>query len=223
MTHGLGRHRDPDPRDEAFPMQAVLAAPEPDLTSRYWYANGLWADQGATGTCVGHAWAHYIEDGPITWPGSIDPFHIYREAAERDPWPENDDGDLQFGTSVRAGAKYLLASGRISEYRWAWTLEPIVTALLATGPVVIGSSWYRDMFEPDSNGVIDLIGGRSNYVGGHAYVFNGVNVNTGMLRGKNSWSRDWGNKGHFYISFADFQRLLDDGAEACLAVEPTEQ
>lgn len=217
MTHGLGRIQHDDPRDAAYPMQAVLAVPTED--TKYHWANGLWADQGATGTCVGHAWAHWIEDGPATWPGDIDPFHVYREACQRDPWPENDDGDLQFGTSVRAGAKYLKESGRILEYRWAWTLEPIVTALLTRGPVVVGSSWYAGMFEPDSKGVITWQGGSSNYVGGHAYLLNGVNTNTEMLRLKNSWSRDWANKGHAWISFSDFQRLLDDGAEACLAVE----
>ena len=196
-------------------MQAVLAEPPPEVTRRFWWTGGLWADQGDTGTCVGHAWAHYIEDGPVTWEGEIDPFLIYREACLRDPWPENDDGDTNFGTSVRAGAKYLKEIGKITEYRWAWDLDTVVQALLATGPVVVGTNWYLSMFNPNK-GVLSIDGG---VVGGHAYLLNGVNTETQMLRVKNSWGRGWGNRGHASLRFGDFARLLSEDGEAVLAVE----
>jgi len=125
-------------------------------------------------------------------------------------------GNSYDGTSVRAGAKILQRLGVISEYRWASTLDDVVQAVLHLGPVVVGTWWYSDMFTPDSNGVITATGTKS---GGHAYVINGVNLNKKQFRIKNSWGRGWGKKGHAYISFSDFDKLLKDWGEACMAFE----
>lgn len=216
MNEKLGRLISEDSRDQAYPMQAVLEVVPPTVTYRYWWTGGAWLDQGATGTCVGHAWAHWIEDGPITHVGTIDPFDIYREACQRDVWPENDSGDLNFGTSVRAAAKYLLEITRITEYRWAWDFDTVAQALLNTGPVVIGSWWYESMFRPDEDAVVTIDGSR---VGGHAYLLNGINTKKEVVRLKNSWGRNWGKGGHAYLSFEDIERLIREQGEACLAVE----
>lgn len=125
-------------------------------------------------------------------------------------------GNSYDGTSVRAGAKILKRLGVISEYRWAYTLDDVVQAVLNLGPVVVGTWWYTDMFMPNSKGVITATGQKA---GGHAYVINGVNVKKRMFRIKNSWGRSWGKNGHAYISFDDFDKLLKDWGEACMAFE----
>lgn len=214
MSHGLGRRFAPDDRDRAFLLREVLPE-EPKRDWRYWWQRGAQLDQGNTGTCVGHAWAHFIEDGPITHPGTIDPFAIYDEATHVDEWQGN-EGDRNFGTSVRAGAKALQARGLVPEYRWAFTLEDVVLALLDKGPVVVGTDWHRSMSRPGPDAFVYPDG---NVEGGHAYLLNGVSVSARKLRFKNSWGPSWGQNGHAWICFEDFEELLTVEGEACLAVE----
>ena len=215
--YGLGRVHIPDNRDLGFPMQAVV--PDvPTRTFRYWWASAWWGNQGDSSRCVAFAWEHWVADGPVTrvWrkPSDDDLWAAYRWMQNNDEWP-GAEPDYE-GTSIRAGAKYHQAQGRVSEYRWGWDLQTVVTAVLDVGPVVVGTNWYRRMFEPDDDGVLRIDGG---VAGGHGYVVNGANTRTGFLRIKNSWGRDWGRNGHAYIAFEDFERLLDEDGDACLAIE----
>jgi hypothetical protein len=203
----------PDSRDRQYLMRAVLPD-EPQATKRYWWASGLWADQGNTSSCVGHAWAHWVKDGPVTHRKSVDPLGIYRRAQQVDEWPGAEPD--YYGTSVRAGAKILREDGLISEYRWAYSVEDIERALLTTGPVVVGTNWYADMSAPDAKGVVKPTGG---LIGGHAYLLNGVNTATGLFRAKNSWGRRWAKRGYFYLTRDTLAQLLTERGEACLAVE----
>jgi hypothetical protein len=209
----LGRRYAPDPKDAAYPMRALLSRAPSPRTYRYWNASGAWFDQGPTPSCVGHAWAHWLEDGPVTQRGRlIDPMVLYREAQLVDEWP----GVGYAGTSVRAGAKAAQARGYVAAYHWAASIEDVVQALLEVGPVVVGSNWYEGMFEADDAGFLHLDGA---VAGGHAYVLNGINAAVGVVRIKNSWGRRWGLNGHALIAVDDLARLLADEGEACLAVE----
>jgi C1A family cysteine protease len=40
-----------------------------------------------------------------------------------------------------------------------------------------------------------------------------------QLRLKNSWGEDYGDDGHALIAFDDFEELLRQEGEACLAIE----
>jgi len=226
LPKSLGRVYVVDPRDKNFPMQAVLPKSTGGLTYRYWWANGWWGDQKATPRCVAYSWMHWIEDGPITHSKTrkantgplYDPFYIYTEAQKIDCFP----GENYEGTTVRAGAKILMKLGLIGGYRWAWEANTVVQALLTTGPVVVGTWWYRDMFFPEKDAktgkmIIHASGGK---VGGHAYLLNGVNIEKGLVRIKNSWGReDWGDRGFAWLSLTDLDLLIKDDGEACLATE----
>ena len=214
-TYGLGRGYSLDERDKKYLIKSILKPTTPTITSKYWNAEEWWGNQGNTPQCVGYAWAHWIEDGPVTHggiPPIVNPTLVYREAQKIDEWP----GEQYAGTSVRAGAKYLKNTGKISSYLWAYDLDTLVNTILTKSPVVVGTNWYNNMFYPDKFGII-RVGGR--LAGGHAYVINGVDTKTKMFRMKNSWGRTWGQKGHAFISFTDMTRLIREQGEICLAIE----
>jgi len=208
----FGRLHLPDPRDKQWRIPRLAPS---GRESRYWNDNGWWGDQGETPHCVGYGWAHWLEDGPITHGGKapiVSPGTIYAEAQRLDEW----DGEDYDGTSVRAGAKALAARGWIAEYRWAATWEDVERTLLEVGPLVVGTYWTLAMSEPNARGVIHPDG---PIVGGHCYVLNGISRKTGMIRGKNSWGRGWGYRGHLYMPIPEMRDLLFDDGEACLAIE----
>jgi hypothetical protein len=200
-----------------------VAVTEPKY--RYWWANGWWGNQGHLPHCVGFSWLHWIEDGPITHSATrtagtgplMDPSELYREAQKVDQWP----GESYDGTSVRAGAKILMSRGLVGGYRWAWDAGTVVRALLTTGPVVVGTWWYSEMFvpKPDKESGKLLIRAQGSKAGGHAYLINGVNTEKGLVRVKNSWGQEWGSNGHAYMPIEDLDKLVKDQGEACLAIE----
>lgn len=230
----LGRVHIIDERDKNYPLSSALPpARVAGLGHRYWWDSAWWGDQGQFPHCVAYSWMHFIEDGPTTHfyetrdfdPSYLNesradkhqplfnPVTIYNEAQKIDAWP----GEDYAGTSVRAGAEILRKLGVIAEYRWASSVDEVVSALLNLGPVVVGTWWYSDMFSPNAKtGLITATGSKA---GGHAYILNGVNVKKKLIRIKNSWGRAWGKKGHAYISFDDLGKLLNDQGEACVAFE----
>jgi hypothetical protein len=212
--YGLGRMPAEDSRDEMHLMQGVLPSIIELRLHRYWYDRGWWGDQGDMPYCVGYAWVHWLEDGPITQAGQApccNPTDVYTAAQLVDEWPGTDYD----GTSVRAGAKVLQSIGKISSYTWAWSVEPIIQALLYVGPVVVGTNWYRSMFDPKD----DILRADGRAVGGHAYVLNGVNLARGLVRIKNSWGRSWAGDGRAWMEIETLDRLIREDGEACLAKE----
>jgi len=117
---------------------------------------------------------------------------------------------------VRAGARVLRESGNLKEYRWAFNLEDTISWLYTTGPVVIGTWWYKDMFYPDKKGFIHPTGSNA---GGHAYILQGVNLGEKKVRMVNSWGENWGQKGRAWISFDNLEKLISDQGEVCTAIE----
>jgi hypothetical protein len=215
VSFALGRQFAPDIRDRNYLIKDKLNVKPTAVTIRYWGDNEWWGDQGNAPQCVGYAWAHWIEDGPVTHGGIapiVHPTLIYREAQKIDEWP----GENYNGTSVRAGAKYLQKSGKIKSYLWAYDLNTLINTVLNVGPVVVGTYWYLRMFYPDKNGLIKIEG---PIVGGHAYVINGVDTTKKLFRIKNSWGKKWGSNGSAYISFADMELLIKLNGEICLATE----
>jgi hypothetical protein len=222
VNYALGRLHAPDPRDRAFPMRSVLPS-VPVPTYRYWPRMTI-LDQGPTGTCVAHAWLSLHQGSPIRFraDSAFDAFALYRKIVLVDEWPDNDGEALvapeqmQFGTSVRAGAKACQALGWLSGYVWAQSLDDIVRHVALRGPIVFGTNFYRGMAYPDTHGRVTVSGPLE---GGHGYVLDGVNIKNEVFRWPNSWGTGWGIKGYAWLTFKDVARLLAEDGEAAAPQE----
>lgn len=211
----LGRKYAKDVRDLNYLIKNSGVLTATTATSKYWDDNEWWGDQGDSPKCVGYAWAHWVEDGPVTHAGTapiLSPDVIYRDAQKLDEWA----GENYEGTSIRGGVKAVQSKGYIKSYLWGYDLQTLIQTVLTKGPVVVGTNWYEGMFYPDANGLIKVTG---RLAGGHAYLINGVDTVKKLFRIKNSWGREWGVNGRAYIRFSDMEQLIKRRGEVCLALE----
>jgi hypothetical protein len=204
----------PGARNAQYPLAAVL--PSAPLVQKTWSLRGR-LDQGQDSSCVGCGWSQRLNSQPHTHSYQYPFAHDLYIAAQRlDAWP-GEEPSYQ-GTSVLAGAKAVKARGLISVYRWAASLDEILLALAHEGPVVAGTPWLQDMFQPDAGGFLRVSGKRA---GGHCWLLRGVDPSRERVRMSNSWGTGWSGslKGDAWITFADLQKLVDDGSEWCVPTE----
>jgi hypothetical protein len=232
---GLGRVYFPDVEDRQYPMASVVAQPDQvdrlGRHYRYWWASGWWGDQGQKPWCVAYSWLHWLADGPVTCRGKqplVVPRTLYCAAQVKDPWPGDCTNPKYDGAAVRSGAKVLSDLGFVSSYWWAWDVDTVARALLSTGPVVVGTTWFSRMNKVDRWGFLE-VGGADE--GGHAYILNGIYLDPalppaeaiaqrrGHVRMKNSWGRRWADRGNALISLENMHGLLTNRGEAVLATE----
>lgn len=212
---GLGRLVAPDARDLNYPMRTLLAQEPLPAAQKKRYRIGPILDQGQTPHCVGFSWREWLYAAPIMTRTGPDADALYLEAQKYDEWA----GTPHDGSSVRGGAKALDNLGHILEYRWATGLDDVVNWLLSgRGTIVCGTNWYTSMFDPDPQGIVS-IAPNATIAGGHAYHSIGADRPKAMLEFQQSWGVSFGKKGHFFMTFETFDRLLKEQGEATSAVE----
>lgn len=229
MKKGLGLRPAPDPRDADFPIR--FRAPVARRKTRRWAYFQAPLDQGNTGTCVGHAAKHLLMAGPTIQAqqhgGGEEPsaINLYLEFVKHDPWPQNDAGDLQFGTSMNAMGRGLRDLGYLEAWEHGWTVDAAADFLAGVdesgeyigGPIAFGIPWTTGMFETDEAGFIRPTG---RVVGGHAVACFLWNESKGEFWGPNSWGNAFGKPhpkrgqdGYWRMTGEDMQTLLDKGGE----------
>lgn len=217
-SRGLGRRHALDPLDHKF-LLARPAQEASQITYRTWFTDQVF-DQGNTSQCVAYSSIGWLMASPVRNTTNIPTFgELYTDCQKNDEWP----GEEYDGTSVRAAFRVLKRRGYVSEYRWAFNAATVVDHLLVNGPIVAGTVWLNNMFDPDKNGFLNVSG---QQVGGHAYLLIGANKDKlcpdgsrGAIRIVNSWNREWGQSGRAWIAMADFDKLMADDGEAATATE----
>jgi hypothetical protein len=203
-------------RDFITPAMRARAA---QVTAQVWNVPSV-LDQGATPHCVGYAWATYGIAFPVpdAWDNSMGE-KIYYAAKVIDGEPGQEDG-----STTQSGVQAFMQFSQLqnNSYAFATNLQDIITWVLANGPVVVGTNWYNNMFNPSSSGLV-TIAPNDTVAGGHEYTVNGVDTIAGLFYLTNSWGTSWANGGHFLMDFATFQRLQTEGGDCCTASEVTGQ
>lgn len=239
-AYAFGRRREPAETARAaslHPLREHLlaAAPKRRATTLHSLTAGP-LDQGQTGTCVGHGWEHALLSSPIPHPFPTqdipDPFTIYRGACTRDELPDNDDGDVQKGTSVRGAAAWLASQGLIGHYDWCQSAEDAAdwiglrdaSGQPAGGPIVVGISWFWR--QVTRFGALSMPRRGAQPLGGHCVALIGWDEAKHRFTGINSWGQNFGQlgpdgrrNGRFWMSLALLDRLIKAQGEACAFVE----
>lgn len=236
--HRLGRHVAHDPRSRRFAFGFRPEAARKVESRPSWTRRIPVLDQGALGSCTGHAGAGWVGTdtadragitrigdppfaarrdestppvGPVdeTWAVAL-----YSAATVIDPfpgvYPPQDTGSD--GLSI---AKVLEAWGLVAEYTWGFGgLTDVVTGL-QSGVVLLGTVWYSSMFYPTPSGEL-VITADAYVAGGHEYVADGeLDVDQRRVWITNSWG-DWGIDGRAWLSFDTLGRLLAEQGDAVM-------
>lgn len=201
------------------PGPSPAPTPPAAIRRQSWNVNHLF-DQLQTPHCIGFGGTHWGIADPVNDNWTTDDAHaLYYRCKMRDGEP-----NVENGSSVRTLAEELQAMGRLANYVWCARVDEtgaqqgqaVTNWLLHQGPVILGTNWYRPMFTPDAKGLIH-VGGTNE--GGHCYLANGIDLDLGLIECVQSWGLSWGVQGHFFLSLADVQRLLDEQGEACATLE----
>jgi hypothetical protein len=219
----LGRNVKHDSRSRQYPFRVVAAAKVVDRPIE-WLSAIEPLNQGDLGSCTGNAGTHCQAccSYTITAKAAIDPWsndlldelyavHLYSAATKVDnfqgDYPSEDTGSD--GLSI---AKVLKSRGNLTKFTHIFSLEDAKLAI-QDGAFITGTNWYSGMFYPQYDGVVEISGDVS---GGHEYAVVGRVMRRGELYWKcmQSWGKDWGDGGFFYLSDATYERLLRENGDA---------
>lgn len=218
----LGRHINHDARSLRY--QPPRKAKRTLKSQRHQIAIPI-LDQGNVGSCTGYSGAsnmgwtrHWQVTEPVLKadPGTF-ALRLYSDATKVDPWPGSYEPD-DTGSDGLSVAKVLKDRGLIAGYQHATSLEAALAAL-ADGPVMIGSAWHSDMFEPSSEGEIIITG---PVEGGHEYTLDELDVEHQRAWIRQSWGASWGLQGRAWLSFANLGALLEDDGDCTILVPRTD-
>lgn len=184
-------------------------------------------DQGNIGSCTGYAAAGNLganaywamsEAALRNDAASAYALGIYKDATLIDPWQGSYEPD-DTGSDGLSVAKVLKSRGLISGYMHATSLDACLTAL-AERPVMIGSAWYSDMFEPSSTGEIVPTG---NIEGGHEWFIYKLDVENKRVGMQQSWGPNWGPlRGRAWLTWNNLDKLLLNDGDCTILVPKSE-
>jgi hypothetical protein len=222
----LGRHVEHDPRSIAYELSRDLF-PKKLVSAKHDRLIPV-LDQGNVGSCTGNDATGRTGTAPNYAPIPADNKYrpsatdadadeklardtIYHMATQLDNVPGTYPGQ-DTGSTGLAAAKAVSKLGLIAGYQHAFNAETALAAL-TTFPLGIGAAWLTGMDNPDSNGLVHVTG---DVRGGHQFTADEIDVEKKLVGFTNSWGLGWGVGGRFFMSFDDFEAMLDnDGDVIC--------
>ena len=209
----LGRHLDAadrhDPRNLQYPAETATTLHAVD-----WTRTGGPFDQGQLGSCTGNALAGWMNTAPeYKAPAPLkteaDAVRLYSAGTRLDSYPGTYP-PTDTGCDGQSVCKAAMKDGEITGYTHAFGIDQVLGALMLS-PLIVGTEWLRNMFNPDTNGLLKVSGAVQ---GGHEYELVAYDPSTKLLGFYNSWGASWGVGGRFWIKQTDFAHLLAAGGDA---------
>jgi hypothetical protein len=211
----LGRLVEHDPRSKLHPARRA-ARPRTVL----WDHHAPVLDQGELGSCTGNALAQLLNTTKFTASrpkrkylderSAVDLYSVATGLDDIDgTYPPVDTGSSGLGVA-KAGVRL----GYLSAYQHAFGFVHFAEAIQLQ-PLIVGSNWYDAMFEPDVRGFVKPVG---EIAGGHEYLALGINYAGQYVTCLNSWSAQWGLRGRFRLTFADFNTLLNQDGDVTVPI-----
>ena len=199
-------------------------------------------NQLSLGSCTGNAWASMMyfvhKKMDPTWDQSFSRLFLYFGGREELGTIYEDSGAMirdgakwmaKYGVCPESMWPYDMkrfrdrptldcykAAGnrRISEYSRITSLDGMISCLAEGYPFVFGMSIYESFMSEQTTktGVVSLPKKGEQYLGGHAVLGVGCDLERQEIIGRNSWGRQWGKQGTFTIPFTYLAtpRLADD-------------
>jgi hypothetical protein len=204
-----------DPRSRGYAATELVEAPT--VHDVRWRA-GKVLDQGAEGSCTGHACVGLIGAEPHPAPTKrvthAEAVRWYKRAQRLDEWPGQD----YTGTSVNAAMKVGRSFGWWDSWRWAFGLDEMRQAI-QLGPLVIGVPWRSGMYDTEPDGLVSTSGSE---VGGHclavtAWATDYAGHGPGFWW-RNSWGPSYGIRGDAYVPEQMMSDLIAGVGEVAVPV-----
>ena len=214
----LGRCIEFDEMSRAFPIRTLVADKPP--VNKKWDCSQI-LDQGVEGACVGFGLSHELIAAPDEVKGLTNQTarELYWLVQHKDPWPGGaypDAVPFYEGTSVLSGLKTLVELGYCDSFHWGFGIDDVLKGVSYEGPAVIGSFWWKSMYNPTS--CCNRISPKGEIAGGHCYILNEVNWDIELVGIVNSWGLSWGDRGRAYITFKDMEIILKNEGEAAFLI-----
>lgn len=207
----LGRIVEHDERSRQY--RTTLTAPQ--LKEIDWDDDAPITDQGNIGACTGFTALDLMNNhvfagnrshatGSTALLPNTKGLDFYHQATLRDGISGNTYPGQDQGSSGLGAVKGLKFEKFITGYTHGFSLNDFLAALQHQ-PVMVGTSWTKGMFDPDSKGLVVPTG---PVEGGHEYGAFGFDPATQLIKFRNHWTANWGAKGRFFMRVNDFAKLL---------------
>lgn len=209
----LGRHQMHDFLPEE--LEAVVDLLEPIKPVTHVEFEAVF-DQGQLGSCTANAALGLLVTAPFGQQGvryaEKDAVALYEQETKLDDsqipgeYPPDDTG-----SSGPWSMMALEKQGKVKTFKHTRAIHTALR-LLNGGPISIGVSWYQSMFTPDADSTIHA-DESSGLAGGHQVCIVANDVERKRIRIRNSWGTSWGDNGHAWLSWDDFELLLKLGGD----------
>lgn len=212
MVGRLGRHIQHDERSWNFPAPkakgSLISISHKRLCKPF--------NQGNVGSCTGNAVTGFLMTEPTHNPGwNFDEktaLAIYTSATHLDRVPGYYPAE-DTGSSGLAAMKAAQKMGYVDKYTHCFGIDHALATLMLNS-VITGVNWYEGFDTPDANGHVQISG---SIRGGHEFSIVGVDVAHKLIECWNSWGTAYGLAGRFFITWADFKRLLAEKGDVTTA------